>query len=151
MSLSYDNTGWGPQDSVQLPYKWLNHGFMVHITTVNGVYKATNITGGAEPCFEHSIQHRSHLHRGGLPNIKNILNTSQKPWFSRGPRGPARRCNFMMELQWNLIYSWQPSHKSSRMATGTGGPSSNGHIWQPSPVVIPWISMVLPWFLFGIS
>ena len=45
-------TGWGPQDSVQLPYF---SGFMVDITIVNRgyfmVYKPTNITGGAPSCI----------------------------------------------------------------------------------------------------
>ena len=43
-------TMWGPQDSVQLVYNSNNYGlwmFMVLITIVNGVYKTTNITGGA--------------------------------------------------------------------------------------------------------
>ena len=41
---------WGPQESVQLPYKWLK---MVDITIVNGgyfmVYKPTTISGGPHP------------------------------------------------------------------------------------------------------
>ena len=42
-----NQTGWGPQDSVQLPYKWLK---MVDTTIVTGsyfmVYKPTTISGG---------------------------------------------------------------------------------------------------------
>ena len=43
--------GWGPQDSVQLPYKWLNSMVYGRYNELaNGgfvmVYKPTNITGG---------------------------------------------------------------------------------------------------------
>ena len=55
-------TGWGPQDSVQLPYF---SGFMVDITIVNRayfmVYKPTNITGGPHPV--------------GAPHYRNISRT----------------------------------------------------------------------------
>ena len=47
-------TGWDPQNSVQLPYKWLNNGFgTVDITIVNGhvhgLYKPANITAAHHP------------------------------------------------------------------------------------------------------
>ena len=46
--------GWGPQDSVQLPYKWLNSMVYGRYNELaNGgfviVYKPTNITGGGHP------------------------------------------------------------------------------------------------------
>ena len=40
--MGYKTHRMGPQDSVQLPYKWLNLlRFMVDTTIVNGVYKPT--------------------------------------------------------------------------------------------------------------
>ena len=39
-NIPYISTGWGPQDSVQLPYKWLNKSMVYgrYNELVNGVY-----------------------------------------------------------------------------------------------------------------
>ena len=49
------STGWGPQDSVQLVYKWFNNGlWYIDITIVMGtkmVYKPTCNWGGTSCIF----------------------------------------------------------------------------------------------------
>jgi len=54
--MGYKTHRMGPQDSVQLPYKWLNLlRFMVDTTIVNGVYKPTYNWGAPSDLHTHNI------------------------------------------------------------------------------------------------